>query len=587
MSTEDRTLQQNLKFYVLSFSFALFALSFALNCFAKEITILYTGETHAMLYPCNCPIEPDGGIARRAALIKQLRKDNTDSLFLDSGGFFAGGLMDEYTQNTQLDTQRTSVNLKAMELMQYDAVSIGDDEFNFGKEFLLENMTKTKVPFLSCNIQSEQFKPYLIKEIAGTKIGIIGVTTLYAQQKAGGLKFIEPKLAIKQVVQDLKSKGANIIILLSHLGESDDLKLIKEIEGIDILILGHSRSKEESSQKVGSTIILRPSWQGRRLGKLSLTITDKKITDYRLEELRLSDKISDDPEILSILPRCFSDTNCHKEGLVGKCEEPGSLRARCTFNEVAAVNLLIIMPKVCITCDPEGVINFLKKSFPGLVVSYLYYPDTKTNNLIRDFAIKGLPVYLLGKEAEKENGFDALKENLEIKGDYYMLKPRFGGFSYFLDRKKIKGKLDLFLSLYGKDTPELLRVTKKFNPTIHFLAVEQKDGFDAAKGVLEVEEHLRSVCVQKYYPESFWDYISCRGKNINSSWWEDCVEKLDTNKIKICSRSEEGKSLLKENISLNKELEIMFGPTYLLDNQEIFATKGVPTEEELKQILKD
>jgi len=587
MSIEDKTLQQNLKFYVLSFSFALFALSFALNCFAKEITILYTGETHAMLYPCNCPIEPDGGVARRATLIKQLRKDNPDSLLLDSGGFFAGGLMDEYTQNTQLDTQRSSVNLKAMELMQYDAVSIGDDEFNFGKEFLLANLAKSKIPILSCNIQSESFRPYLIEEIAGTKIGIIGVTTLYAQQKAGGLKFIEPKLAVKQTVQELKRKGVNVIVLLSHLGESDDLKLIKEIEGIDILILGHSRSKEESSQKLGSTIILRPSWQGRRLGKLSLTITDKKITDYKTDELRLSDNISDDPEILAILPRCFSDTNCRKEGLIGKCEDPGSLNARCTFSEVAKVKLLVILSKQCVTCNPGEAIKFLKKSFPGLVVSYLNYPDPKADNLIRDLAVKGLPVYLLGKEAEKENGFDALKENLEVKGDYYMLKPQFIGLSYFLDRKRIKGKFDLFVSLFDKNAVELLGVMRKFNPAIHFLATEQQDGFDAAKGNLEVEEYLRSVCVQKYYPESFWDYITCRAKNINTSWWEDCAGKLDTNQIKTCSRSQEGKSLLKENISLNKELEIMFGPAYLLDNQEIFGSKGVPTEEELRQILKD
>jgi len=589
MSIEDKTLQQNLKFYVLSFSFALFALSFALNCFAKEITILYTGETHAMLYPCNCPIEPDGGIARRAALIKQLRKDNPDSLLLDSGGFFAGGLTDEYTQNTQMDMQRTNVNLKAMELMQYDAVTIGDDEFNFGKEFLLDNITKAKakMPVLSSNIQSEQFRPYLIKEIAGIKIGIIGVTTLYAQQKAGEVKFIEPKSAVKQAVQELKKKGADIIILLSHLGESEDLKLIREIEGIDILILGHSRSKEESTQKLDSTIILRPSWQGRRLGKLSLSVTDKKISGYKHEELRLSDKISDDPEILAILPRCFSDNNCRKEGLIGKCEGAGSLKASCAFSEAAKVSLLVILPKLCATCNPSESINFLKKSFPGLVVSYLYYPDPKADNIIRDFEVKGLPVYLLGKEAEKENGFDALKENLIIKGDYCMLKPQFIGFSYFLNRKNIKGKFDLFASLFDKNAVELLRVMRKFNPAIHFLATEQQDAFDAVKGVLEVEEYLRSVCVQKYYPESFWDYITCRAKNINTSWWEDCAEKLDLNKIKICSRSQEGKSLLKENISLNKELEIMFGPVYLLDNQEIFGSKGVPTEEELKQILKN
>src|SRR4030042_1321919 len=116
--------------------------------YAKEITILYTGETHAMLYPCSCPKEIDGGVSRRATLIKQLRKENPDALVLDSGSFFAGGLTDEYTQNAELDKARTQVNLKAIELMHYDALAIGDDELNFGKEFLLENLRKFNLNFL-------------------------------------------------------------------------------------------------------------------------------------------------------------------------------------------------------------------------------------------------------------------------------------------------------------------------------------------------------------------------------------------------------------------------------------------------------
>lgn len=90
-------------------------LVFGLNtCSAQDLTILYTGSTQAMLYPCHCPKEADGGVARRATLIKELRKENPDVLFLDSGGFFARGLTDEHAQNIELDKARTLVNLKAM-----------------------------------------------------------------------------------------------------------------------------------------------------------------------------------------------------------------------------------------------------------------------------------------------------------------------------------------------------------------------------------------------------------------------------------------------------------------------------------------
>ena len=567
--------------FIWNLSFGICHLSYA-----KEITILYTGETHAMLYPCSCPKEPDGGISRRATLIKQLKKQNPDTLVLDSGGFFAGGLLDEYTQNTELDIARTRVNLKAMELMQYDAVAVGDDEFNFGKEFLQEAIQNSNLEFLASNIASELFKPYIIKEVSGAKIGIIGVTTLQALPKAGGLKIIEPKIAIKKNIEELKKNGIDLVVLLSHLGEEEDLRLIEEIDGIDILITGHSVGKEEPLSKIKSTLFLRPAWQGRHLGKLSLTIQDNRIENYRIEDLRLSDKIKDDPEIVSVLPGCFSDANCKKKGFIGFCQDPGTVNSRCLFSESKKINLLIITPKACRVCETERLVGYLKAYFPGLSPTYLYYPDAKSHNMIKDLAIKGLPVFLLGKEIEKEKGFIKLKENLEKKGDFYLLKPEFSGMSYFLERKKINGKFDLFISLYDKSTPELLDVIEEFNPRVHFLAVQRQDKFDAVKGNLEVEECLRAVCVEKYEPQKFWDYISCRAKSIQSSWWEDCLKDRDIDKIRICSRGEEGIGLLKENISLNQELQIMFGPTYLLDNQEVFGSQGVPSKEDLKKILK-
>jgi len=571
---------------VLFFGLWFYLLPFTFTCFASEITILYTGDTHAMLYPCNCPIEPDGGIARRATLVKQLKKNNPNTLLLDSGAFFAGGLMDEYTQNIDLDRERTLINLKAIEMIGYDALTIGDDEFNFNKEFLFANIAKIHSNFLSSNIKSDKLLPYLIKDINTTKIGIIGLTNLLAKQKTDMGDFIEPEIAVKKSVEELKEKKADIIILLSHQGESDDLRLLEEVQGIDIIITGHARNKEEPYAKVGNALIVRPSWEGRRLGKISLTLKDNKIVDYKVEELRLSDEINDDPQILSILPRCFSDLNCKKEAMIGKCQDSGTLKSQCVFSERPKVSLSIIAPKDCKFCDMEKIAKYLKIQFPGLVIFYLYYPDNpEAGKLIKNFQIKAMPAYLLGKEAKEEKGFDSLKNNLEIKGDFYMLKPEFGGVSYFLDRKKIKGKLDLFIGLYDKDTPALLEMIRDSNPTIHFLAVENKDNFDAAKGNLEIEEYLRCACVEKYYPKIFLDYLICRAKNINSFWWEDCLGQSDSNKIKICARSDEGKALLRENIGLNKELKVMFGPVYLLDNQGIFGIQGVPKKEAFKKLI--
>ena len=562
---------------------------------AQDITVLYTGETHAMLYTCNCPIETDGGVARRATMVKQLRRDDPELLLLDSGAFFAAGLMDEYTLNTDLDIKRTEVNLKALALMKYDGLTIGDEEFNFGTEFLQEEIKKTGLNFLSCDIVPKEktlsSKPYIIKEVKGLKVGIIGVSPMAARQKAEGLvDFIEPKSAVKKAVAELKKEGVNITILLSHQGEAEDLRLIKEVKGIDVVIIGQNRMKEEPFSLSDGVLILKPFWQGRRLGKLTLKIQDKKIKDFKVEELRLSDKVSDDTDILKILPVCFSDSGCKEKGMQGSCVEPGTMKSVCVYSKAAKVGLTVIRPKDCITCNTDRIVKQLQILFPGLAESYVYYPGAKAEGMIKDFGIKSLPAFLLGKEAENEKGFDGLKDNVELRKDFYLIRPAYSGLSFLLGRERIKDKLDVFISLYDKDMAKLLEALRPFQPTIHFLAAVQKEedfgrAFSAKHGNMEGEEYLRAACVQKYYPEKFYDYITCRAREPNTSWWEDCLTEPQANKVRGCSRSDEGKDLLKENISLNTELQVMFGPTYLVDNQEIFSTEGLPAKDDFKKLF--
>ena len=552
----------------------------------KELTLIYTGETHGALYPCSCPVEPDGGVSRRAALINQLRKKYPDSLVLDSGNFFSGGLLDQNIQNTQLDMQRAKVVLAAMELMKYDAMAVSDDEFNFGKDFLSENIGKVKLNFVSSNLKLENVAPYVIKETGGLKIGIIGLTNPGVKQKAGEVAFIEPKTAVETAARELKSKGITLDILLSNFGEAEDLKIIENIPEIRVIIDGHTRKDNGLFARTAGAVILRPSWQGRRLGKAVLSVKGDKIDNVSVEDIRVSDKVSDDPDILAVLPRCFSDNECKKEGLVGTCQNASTLKASCLFSEAIKVKLTIIIPKECSSCNAGLAINFLKKQFPGLTVSYIYYPDKKAVKLIEDLKLSGLPVYLLGKEVALDKNFANFKTSLEQKGDFYMLKPQVSGISYFLGRKLEKGRLDLFISLFDKNASWVLNIIKEFSPTVHLLAIVREDKIDTLYGDSETEEDLRAVCVQKYYPKSFWDYITCRAKNINSSWWDDCAAGLDSNKIKSCARGAEGRALLKENCRLSQELKIMFGPTYLLDNQEVFSSRGPFSKEELKKKLR-
>ncbi|RKY33024.1 MAG: hypothetical protein DRP74_01135 [Candidatus Omnitrophota bacterium] len=574
--------------------FVICHLSFVINsAYCEEVTILFTGETHAMLYPCNCPVERDGGVARRATLLKQLREASPNLILLDTGGFFAGGLQDAYTQNVELDMARTLLNLKSMELIGYDAAAIGDDEFNFGKNFLLENLENRNLNFLTCNIvakpgsESLPIKPYIIKDLSGIKIGIVGVTTPGAQTIAGGLGFIEPKEAIRKTIRDLKKDNADIIILLSHLGESEDLNLIKEIEGIDILLSGHVGGQSQVPRKIGSTIFTRPVWQARKLSSLWLEIEDKKIINFKEEQIRVSDIIADDPSILSILPACFCDRNCSKADSRGKCKNPGTAQAECLIEKPQEVELLVISSEDCLGCDTSATIAKLKVFIRGIKPRYLSYPDWHARRLINKLGITALPAYIFRKEVEEDPGFAQLKENIESKLGFYIVKPYFSGLNYFLDRKKTKGNLDLFISLYSRDTPKVLEGIRDFRPKIHFLADEAKEGiFITAFGRAELEEYLRCVCLEKYYPQFYQGYLCCRTKDIKSSWWQDCLDdKIEAEKIADCAKSNEAKELLRENIRLNKELEVSYGPAYLLNNQQIFGSAKPLSKEEWKDII--
>ena len=553
--------------------------------FAEEAVILYTGQTHAMLYQCSCPVQKDGGVARRGTLVKKLRKSHPELLLLDSGSFTAGGLMDEYTQSVKLDMQRSQDNLRTMQLLGYDAVGIGPDEFNFGKEFFSNNVTKSKPVFLSANLDSHKVSPYMIKKVNGIKIGVIGLTNVTVNQKLEGIK-INPPVAVQEMVNALKQKGVAVVVILSTLGEQEDLKLIAQVKGIDIIFVGYNPLNDQPWAKVDATYLLRPSWQGRKLGKLTLDVKNGKLINCKVEQIRLSDELVDDPDVSVAIARCYLDANCKKEGFVGSCQNPGELKSACLFTLPKKINLTVIGTKDCPSCTPAPVVGFLKKQFPGLVAEYLYLPEPAAEKIVKDLSIQSLPAYLLGREAESEKSFSGLKSGLDLAGSYYLMKPQAIGRAYLLNRKVQKGKFDMFLNMFDNHAAVSLALTKEFNPRLHFLAVEKENGFDARNGNFEIEEYLRGVCTQKYFPDKFWNYLSCRLKNMDSYYWEDCLSVDDALKVKFCAKGPEGAELLKENIALGSQLQVNLSSTYLFDNNLIVYSQGLPDKEELRKLIK-
>ncbi|MDD5654973.1 MAG: hypothetical protein PHR91_04945, partial [Candidatus Omnitrophica bacterium] len=261
--------------------------------------------------------------------------------------------------------------------------------------------------------------------------------------------------------------------------------------------------------------------------------------------------------------------------------------AVCLYAEARPVKFFVIEPADCKGCNTQNLIASFKKKLPGLEVAYLRYPGAKSEKLIDELGLQTLPAYILGKEADEEKEFVSLRNSLDLKGASYVVKPVFSGVAVYLNRDRVEGKFDLFVSLFDKDSAKLLGIAREFSPQVHFLAAGSANKFEAKGGVAEVEEYLRGVCVREYYPKAFWDYIICRSGRSLSTWWEDCLPAdINAQAISKCARSREGAELLEKNISLNKELQLLYGPAYLVNNREIYGGKGAPTKDELKAIIK-
>lgn len=570
----------------VSLAFVLSALSAVSAAHAEEIAILFSGRTHAMIYPCNCPLEPAGGISRRASAVKNFAARKIPFVLLDAGDSFAGGVMDQYSKGDELDKERTRVNLKALSLMGYDCVALGDSEVGFGGDFFKKIAAASGVPFISCTIKAEEVKPFMVKKAGSALIGVTAVSSEAVQKKIPGSVFVPAEQALRETVAALRQQGCSVVAVISNVSEKDSFALVREIPGIDLLILNKpADNKEKDEEAPGNVIVLKSFWQGRRLGKALITFSAGKIEKLQFSEETLTEKIPEDKDIGKILPRCFSDANCLRAGQAGMCEKPGTMAAQCSFAPAPKVKLLVIAAKDCLTCDTESTVTGLQGGIPGLSVETISYPGAKAEEYMRKFGIKALPAYLLGKEIENEKVFNAMKTTLEPLEGFYRIKAEATGFGYFPERPRIEGRVDLFLSLFGKDSRKLLENMQEFSPVIHFLVKQENGEFSVKHGANELEEDLRSVCVRKYYPGLFYGYLTCRSQSPESSWWDKCLTGVDPAPVRDCALGGEGTELLGQDIALGKELNIENGPTYLYENREIFSSNNVPSKEELRKIL--
>ena len=225
----------------------------------KQLVILHTNDTHSTIFPLNVNLADTlkagrGGFMRRVAMLNEERKKEPELLLFDSGDFSQGSPY--YT------LFKGDVEVGLMNQMRYDAVVIGNHEFDFGLDNMARIFRMAKFPILCANYDftgtpvEGLVKPYVILKRKGMKIGVFGLSPamegLVDTAKCHGVKFLDPIVVAKEMVRTLKQRRWDLIICLSHLGWHirgiDDKQVIENTEGLDLVLGGHSHSFFEQLQ---------------------------------------------------------------------------------------------------------------------------------------------------------------------------------------------------------------------------------------------------------------------------------------------------------------------------------------------------
>jgi hypothetical protein len=212
-----------------------------------------------------------------------MKKEGRKILLLDTGNLL-------FRKPPQTETKRRDALLRvdllvhAYNQMGYDAVNVGEKDLMMGLKFLSEVSSKAKFSFISTNLVDKKtgrciFKPYVVKEIVGLRVGILGLLddqfNRILQEKNPTLTVTEPVAALKAAMRGLR-ENCDLIVVLSQLGESTDKRLARDVHKIDLILGGGGESRRVVMEKENGTAIYRLEPRGGYLGRVDYSLNDMK-----------------------------------------------------------------------------------------------------------------------------------------------------------------------------------------------------------------------------------------------------------------------------------------------------------------------
>ena len=265
------------------------------------ITILHTNDTHSQMdpLPANDANAGQGGVARRASLVKRVRQENPNTLLVDAGDVLQG--------TPYFNFYKGEVEYKAMSAIGYDVGTLGNHEFDNGVEALAAALKFANFDIVSANydvrgtVLEQRVKRYVVKTVGGMRIGLFGLgvspVALITPDNFKGVTYIDPVVAARDVVKKLREEErCTFVVCMSHMGyyengERGDSFVASQVDGIDFIASGHTHTfmKEPVTQTQpcgAKTLIFQVGKSGIYVGRVDFTFRGGKIADTRVRLLK-------------------------------------------------------------------------------------------------------------------------------------------------------------------------------------------------------------------------------------------------------------------------------------------------------------
>jgi 2',3'-cyclic-nucleotide 2'-phosphodiesterase/3'-nucleotidase len=316
------------------------ALAFAAVVFRSDaaaparahIVILGTTDMHGRVFPIDYYTNKydNVGIAKVATLVKEARKTDPDLLLVDSGDTIQGTPL-EYFHNKKNNTPPDPMML-AMNALHYDSMTVGNHEYNFGLKVLNKARGEARFPWLSANTYDKQFglphyKPFIIKEVQGVRIGVLGLTTPGIPNWENvpnyeGLEFKETISEAKKWVSILREKERiDVVVIAMHMGIEEDLRtgtpnpaqvpnenaaiaIARQVPGVDVILMGHTH-RDVPSLVVNGVLLTQANRWASHVARVDLYLEKDEVGRWHAvaksaRTIPVTEKTAIDPEIAEL-----------------------------------------------------------------------------------------------------------------------------------------------------------------------------------------------------------------------------------------------------------------------------------------------